>query len=187
MTHSGCCSTAEKSLCARPADHRTLPANPPAQCIRVGIGNRTAQWWYLRMYKRLIDVTQFADEKTDSLDATEPIGWFRRYVVDDAWEWSDEVYRIYGYPPGGRITTPIVLSHRHFRDRERCAATFNSMQGDFSPLSVRHRIVDTNGEDHSVVMVADVLRDVDGSILGARDSTSTSPDRNNRPKNEQPR
>lgn len=105
----------------------------------------------------------------DAPGATDRIGWFRHYFTPDAWEWSDEVYRIHGYAPGAvTVTTPMVLAHKHPQDRERVAATLEAIRADLKPLSSRHRIVDTRGNDHFIVIVGDLLRDTDGAIIGTQ-------------------
>lgn len=100
---------------------------------------------------------------------TERVGWFRHYFASDAWVWSDEVYRIHGYVPGAvDITTAVVLSHKHPGDRERVAATLDAIRADLKPLSSRHRIVDTKGAEHSIVIVGDLLRDTKGAVIGTQ-------------------
>ena len=113
-----------------------------------------------------LPAVSIADHIDDSLDPAERVGWFRYYFANDAWEWSNEVYRMYGYAPGRGITTAILLSHIDSHDRQRGAATLKTMCEELLPGSLRYRIVDTDGDHHTVVMVSDVLRDVDGSILG---------------------
>jgi ANTAR domain/PAS fold len=103
----------------------------------------------------------------ESAESTESVGWFRHYFASDEWEWSDEVYRIHGYAPGApEITTSLVLSHKHPDDRERLAAALERIRADLKPLSSRHRIIDTNGVERSIVAGGDLLRDTDGAIIG---------------------
>jgi hypothetical protein len=105
----------------------------------------------------------------ESAESTESVGWFRHYFATDDWEWSNEVYRIHGYAPGApEITTALVLSHKHPDDRERVAATLEGIRADLRPLSSRYRIIDTNGVEHSIVIVGDLLRDTDGAIIGTQ-------------------
>ena len=47
------------------------------------------------------------------------VGSFRFWFEDQRWEWSDEVFRIYGYEPGSVVpTTELVMSHKHPDDRD---------------------------------------------------------------------
>ena len=55
-----------------------------------------------------------------------PTGSFRLYFEDERWEWSPEVERLHGYEPGtAKLTTSMVLSHKHPQDYEQVAATLD--------------------------------------------------------------
>ncbi|OJZ69822.1 antitermination regulator [Mycobacterium paraffinicum] len=94
-------------------------------------------------------------------------GWFRFYFEDQRWEWSDEVYRMHGYEPGAvSPTTELVIEHKHPADRSQVAATINEMVERRQAFSTRHRIVDTRGNTHEVVVVGDQFSDSDGEVIG---------------------
>lgn len=94
-------------------------------------------------------------------------GWFRFYFEDQRWEWSDQVQRMHGYEPGTVTpTTELVLSHKHPDDRGQVAATINEMVERRQPFSTRHRIVDTKGAVHHVVVVGDQFCDDDDEVIG---------------------
>jgi hypothetical protein len=100
-------------------------------------------------------------------DAHRAVGWFRFYFDDDRWEWSPEVQALHGYPPGSVTpTTDLVLSHKHPDDRAHVAATLDEIRQRHQAFSTRHRIVDTAGDIHHVIVVADTLTDLSGTVIG---------------------
>ncbi len=106
-------------------------------------------------------------------------GWFRFYFEDQRWEWSDQVHRMHGYEPGTVTpTTELVLSHKHPDDRDRVAQGIDDMIKRRRAFSTRHRIVDTRGDTHDVVVVGDQFCDDNGEVIGTHgfyvDVTSTS-------------
>lgn len=106
-------------------------------------------------------------------------GWFRFYFEDQRWEWSDQVQRMHGYEPGTVTpTTELVLAHKHPADRNDVAATINDMIERRQAFSTRHRIVDTRGNTHEVVVVGDEFCDSSGEVIGTHgyyvDVTPTS-------------
>lgn len=97
----------------------------------------------------------------------ERMGWFRFYFDDQRWEWSHQVQRLHGYPPGTVIpTTELVLSHKHPEDRAQVAAAIQDMICSRGILSSRHRIIDAQGLVHWVVVIGDQFVDADGTVLG---------------------
>ena len=95
------------------------------------------------------------------------VGWFRFYFADERWEWSEQVQLMHGYEPGTVTpTTELVLSHKHPEDFQQVAATLDEMRRSHLTFSTRHRIIDTKGEVHSVVVIGDQLRDTAGELIG---------------------
>jgi PAS domain S-box-containing protein len=94
-------------------------------------------------------------------------GWFRFYFADQRWEWSEQVQRMHGYEPGTVTpTTELVLEHKHPEDRRQVAATIDQILNTHKAFSTRHRIIDTTGQVHHVVVVGDELRNGDGDVIG---------------------
>ncbi|MEE6175438.1 PAS and ANTAR domain-containing protein [Mycobacterium sp. 050134] len=94
-------------------------------------------------------------------------GWFRFYFEDQRWEWSEEVQRMHGYEPGSVTpTTELVLAHKHPDDRDRVAAGINDMVERRGAFSTRHRIIDTGGATHDVVVVGDQFCDDNDEVIG---------------------
>lgn len=97
------------------------------------------------------------------------VGWYRFYFADERWEWSPEVERMHGYEPGtARPTTEMVLAHKHPEDGGQVAATLAGVRRTATAFSTRHRIVDTRGDTHDVVVVGDRLFDESGeAVIGS--------------------
>jgi hypothetical protein len=95
------------------------------------------------------------------------VGWFRFYFADERWEWSPQVERMHGYEPGTvHPTTDLVLSHKHPDDYGQVAATLEEIRRTAGAFSTRHRILDTHGDVHHVVVVGDQLYDDAGRVIG---------------------
>ena len=95
------------------------------------------------------------------------VGSFRFWFVDQRWEWSDEVSRMHGYEPGSVVpTTELVLSHKHPDDRTPVQELLNRAWHSGRSFSSRHRLLDTAGDVHKVIVVADRTVDEDGAVVG---------------------
>jgi len=95
------------------------------------------------------------------------IGWFRFYFADERWEWSPQVEHMHGYRPGTvHPTTDLVLSHKHPDDYGQVAATLDEIRRTAGAFSTRHRIIDTRGDVHHVVVVGDQIFDDTGEVIG---------------------
>jgi hypothetical protein len=108
-----------------------------------------------------------AVERALAGSAPQSVGWFRLYFKDQRWEWSDHVQRMHGYEPGTVTpTTELVLAHKHPADRDQVTATISDMIRNHRAFSTRHRIVDTRGAIHQVVVVGDQFCDENGEVIG---------------------
>lgn len=95
------------------------------------------------------------------------VGWFRFYFADERWEWSPQVQRMHGYDPDTvEPTTDLVLSHKHPDDYGQVAATLQEIKRTAGAFSTRHRIIDTRGQTHHVVVVGDQIFDDAGAVVG---------------------
>ncbi len=95
------------------------------------------------------------------------IGSFRFRFADQSWEWSDEVAQLHGYEPGTiQPTTELLLSHKHPEDRDTVAGTLAATVRDGTAFCSRHRIIDTAGIEHHVLVVGDRLYDSTGTAVG---------------------
>jgi fructose-specific component phosphotransferase system IIB-like protein len=74
---------------------------------------------------------------------------------------------MHGYEPGTvQPTTELVLSHKHPDDYGQVAATLAEIRRTAGAFSTRHRIIDTHGEIHHVVVVGDRIFDANGTVIG---------------------
>ncbi|OBC17514.1 antitermination regulator [Mycobacterium sp. 852013-50091_SCH5140682] len=95
------------------------------------------------------------------------MGWFRFYFDEQRWEWSEQVARLHGYQPGTVVpTTELVLSHKHPDDREQVADTIEAIMSTRGALSSRHRIIDTAGAVHWVMVIGDQFFNEHGRVIG---------------------
>ncbi|MFG3615923.1 PAS and ANTAR domain-containing protein [Nocardia sp. NPDC047654] len=95
------------------------------------------------------------------------VGGFRFWYADQRWEWSDEVASMHGYRPGSVTpTTELLLTHKHPDDREAVASALARSIADAEPFSSRHRIIDTAGAVHHVILVADRMIDEGNRVVG---------------------
>lgn len=96
------------------------------------------------------------------------IGWVRYFFTEDRWEWSDEVAQMHGYAPGTVTpTTELILAHKHPSDRDELAALLARIRKTHEPFSSRHRIRDTSGRVHHVVVVGNQMRNDAGQLIGS--------------------
>lgn len=95
------------------------------------------------------------------------VGGFRFWFVGQRWEWSDEVARMHGYEPGSVVpTTKLLLSHKHPDDRAHVQDLLDYALRSGGSFSSRHRFVDTGGNVHDAIVVADRMLDDSGAVLG---------------------
>ncbi|MGX1805937.1 PAS and ANTAR domain-containing protein [Nocardia sp. NPDC055321] len=94
-------------------------------------------------------------------------GSFRFWFASQRWEWSPELYRMHGYAPGQiEPTTELLLAHKHPDDRDLVAASIGRSVEQGLPFSSRHRFLDTAGQEHTVMVVADRILGDDGISVG---------------------
>ncbi|CAJ1502049.1 PAS and ANTAR domain-containing protein [[Mycobacterium] kokjensenii] len=111
-----------------------------------------------------------ADDHPDAdlavLGEPQRVGRFRYWLADRRWEWSDTVARMHGYEPDAVVpSTELLLQHKHPEDRAQVAEVLKRVvEGE--PFSSRHRIVDTSGQVHWVIVVGDRMLDDEGCALG---------------------
>jgi PAS domain S-box-containing protein len=99
----------------------------------------------------------------------ERVGSFRYIRAEDRWEWSDAVAQMHGYPPGQvQPTTALVMSHKHPDDAATVALLIEAVAGQGQPFSSRHRIIDTQGRTHTVLVVGERLCAENGDVIGSQ-------------------
>ncbi|MEO6794867.1 MAG: PAS and ANTAR domain-containing protein [Mycobacterium sp.] len=94
------------------------------------------------------------------------VGSFRFFIDGQRWEWSDAVAQMHGYAPGTVTpTTDLLLEHKHPEDRQRVAVVLGDVLHG-KQFSSRHRIVDTAGKTHWMIVVGDKMLDDAGTVIG---------------------
>ncbi|MFD0364862.1 PAS and ANTAR domain-containing protein [Nocardia sp. GCM10030253] len=95
------------------------------------------------------------------------VGYFQFWFTGQKWEWSDEVARMHGYVSGDmEPTTELLLAHKHPDDREQVASALANSIETAEPFCSSHRIVDTEGAVHHVIVVADRMVDGENEVIG---------------------
>src|ERR1700761_9726155 len=95
------------------------------------------------------------------------VGSFRFWFVGQRWEWSDEVARMHGYEPGSVVPkTEILLSHKPPEERAHVQDLLDRALHSKSSFSSRHRFIDTAGNVHDAIVVADQMADETGAVVG---------------------
>ncbi|BBZ49720.1 PAS and ANTAR domain-containing protein [Mycobacterium heidelbergense] len=107
---------------------------------------------------------------TDAADAASTyanVGTFRFWFDGQRWEWSDEVARMHGYEPGTIVpTTKLLLSHKHPDDRAHVQELLDYALRSAESFSSRHRFIDTAGNVHDAIVLADRMLDDAGTVVG---------------------
>jgi PAS domain S-box-containing protein len=94
------------------------------------------------------------------------VGRFRFYLDGQRWEWSENVERLHGYEPGTVTpTTELLLSHKHPDDRPQVAGVLDRVAHG-EPFSSRHRIIDTAGRTHWVIVIGGRMLNESGEVIG---------------------
>ena len=95
-------------------------------------------------------------------------GEFRFSLIEQRWEWSDELARMFGYEPGAvEPTTELLLSHQHPDDRAAFEAVLEKFTECGEPFCGRHRMIDTDGEVHEMIVIVEYETDDEGAVAGA--------------------
>ena len=90
------------------------------------------------------------------------VGEFTWDTVTDAWWWSEDLYRLYGYEPGSvEPGMERFLHHKDPRDKARIDAVFSRCLDEGGPFSCYHRINDASGVQKTVVAIGFGRRDPD--------------------------
>ncbi|MFD1826354.1 MULTISPECIES: hypothetical protein [Mumia] len=91
------------------------------------------------------------------------LGHFTYWPRTDTWVFSEELCAIFGFAPSMQITSEVVLDHQHPDDVARTRALIATRGlGDETGFSYQHRIVDSCGFVHEVVVVGSDREDPDG-------------------------
>ncbi len=100
-------------------------------------------------------------------EACSEAGEFRFCLAQQRWEWSDELARMFGYEPGAvEPTTELLVAHQHPDDRADLEALLEKVVTCGEPFCSRHRIIDTSGAVHEVIVIGEYETDDAGTVIG---------------------
>jgi PAS domain S-box-containing protein len=86
-------------------------------------------------------------------------------VMKNPLRWSDQVYRIFGYPPGSvLVNNDLFYSHVHPDDRQKTKDALALAINENTPFIIEHRIIRADGNERIVIEHADILFDESGNI-----------------------
>lgn len=86
--------------------------------------------------------------------APQQVASFVYRVQEQAWSWSDDLFSMHGFAPGEVVpTTDLLLAHKHPEDVARAAEVIEQALATGEPYSSRHRLIDANGRERTVVVV----------------------------------
>jgi hypothetical protein len=86
-------------------------------------------------------------------------------VVQDRWNWSDEVYVIHGFQPRQVVpTTDLVFSHKHPDDLAKVKGVLAHALDTGDPFACQHRILDARRRERTVLAMGRALVNEHGHI-----------------------
>jgi ANTAR domain/PAS fold len=86
--------------------------------------------------------------------SSQRVGHYHYDILNEAWEWDDEVYRIHGYEPGAvDVDTNLISAHKHPDDRDNAAGAIAPALLHGEPFSVYQRIITADGSVRNVVVL----------------------------------
>jgi PAS domain S-box-containing protein len=113
----------------------------------------------------LSSALQQSNARLEEAQRVAHIGYYEWKPLENSVTWSDELYRIYGLPPGeGPIDMAIVFEMVHPEDRENVRREADEAIRSGTPLRTEHRIVRPNGEVRFVQALGTVKRDASGRV-----------------------
>ncbi|WP_280243205.1 PAS and ANTAR domain-containing protein [Nocardia abscessus] len=116
---------------------------------------------------RIVDTAEGAVARVVGAGTPQTTGSFRFWFADRRWEWSDEVAAMHGYAPDTVTpTTELLLAHKHPEDRDHVAEAIEKSVRNAEPFCSRHRIIDTAGGAHHVIVLGDTMIDKSGTVVG---------------------
>ena len=85
-------------------------------------------------------------------------------VLEDTNQWSDQLYRIYGYEPGAfNVDYETFISHVHPDDRDRILEIHRHSYATGEPYEMVERIVRPDGEVRHLASSGEVVTDDNGT------------------------
>jgi PAS domain S-box-containing protein len=105
-------------------------------------------------------------EQLQDAQAITHIGSWDWTVATNEVRWSDELYRIYGYEPGGiEVTLEVFLSHIRENERERIKAEIQAVLVRPGRFFYREVIIRPDGTERTLDTIGDTITDDNGNVL----------------------
>ncbi|WP_295447697.1 EAL domain-containing protein [uncultured Thiodictyon sp.] len=117
-------------------DGRLVRADVTVSAIRDATGRITAP---LALVMDISDLRR-AQESLLEAQALTHLGSWELDLSTNRLLWSDEVYRIFGLPPGSELTLEAFLNLVHEDDRERVAAAYAHSVATAGDYDIEHRV-----------------------------------------------
>ena len=112
--------------------------------------------------QRLADLT----ERVAKAQRLANMGDYDWNVIADTNQWSDQLFRIYGYEPQSmNVSYETFISHIHPDDRDRILAIHQHSYATGEPYDMVERIVRPSGEVRYLASNGEVVTDENGSPL----------------------
>lgn len=114
---------------------------------------------------------EYAPERIAEIDAATRVGRFVYYPKTNAFEWSEEALRIFGFDTTkrrGTMTIEDLLERYHKDDRARVLESHNEMIKSGRPFTDEMRIVRLDGDMRFVRVIGDCDKDEAGEVAAVR-------------------
>jgi PAS domain S-box-containing protein len=113
----------------------------------------------------LSSALQQSNARLEDAQRVAHIGHYEWKPLEHRVRWSDELYRIYGLPPGkGPIDMKMVFEMVHPEDRENVRRETDEAIRSGTTLKIEHRIVRPNGEVRFIQALGTVKIDASGGV-----------------------
>ncbi len=129
----------------------------------------------ISVHETVVDITErkLAEEKLRKSEASlaeaqriASIGNWDFDILNNTLDWSDEIYRIFGYKPQEfEASNELFLSFIHPDDRELVRRSVEEALKGRKPYSIDHRIVLPDGTQRIVHEQAHIMRDENGNPM----------------------
>lgn len=108
-------------------------------------------------------------ERMATAQALATMGDFEWHIATNAYTWSDQLFRIYGYQPGTVVPSyDMIFEHLHPDDRENVRNAYQHAHDTGAPYETVERIVRSSGELRYLWTNGEVIRDEHGRPVRMR-------------------
>ncbi len=108
---------------------------------------------------------QSAHERLAEAQALAGIGSWEWDVASDKVTWSDELYRIFGVPPGTDVDYAAYQQRLHYDEQERARGVIEAARAGGTPFELTHRIVRPDGSRRWIHGQGQPVLDASGQVV----------------------